>query len=225
MKSVILVAGGLGKRMETEVPKQYLRLGDQCVASYSFDLFCGMDEIDEIIVVCHDEYRHFFQHKKAIFALPGERRQDSVFNGLQKATGELICIHDAARPYITAKLVRQALQAANEVGAAALGVPLKFTIKEKDPSDIVVRTPDRENFWEIQTPHVIRRDLLWEGFEWARNRGINVTDDVSLVELINHPVKLIHGSHINLKITTIEDMVLAEALLPQYLKENDAVQI
>lgn len=223
--SVILLSGGQGKRMGSEIPKQYLRLGDQAVASYSFEMFCEMDKIHEVIVVCQDEFRPFFHHEKGLFASPGERRQDSVFNGFQKASGDLICIHDAARPFVTPKIVREVLKAGNHTGAAALGVPLKFTIKEMDPDGFVLKTPNREAFWEIQTPQVLRRELLSEGFAWVQTRGLTVTDDVSLAELIHHPVKLVPGNHLNLKITTREDLMIAEALLPKYLKDCDAVQI
>jgi len=218
MTSVILCAGGSGTRMESEVPKQFLLLGDQPVMTYSFDLFCYMEEIREVIVVCPENYRHLFRHEKAIFADPGNRRQDSVYNGLLKASHDLICVHDGARPFITADIIRKALKTAEIMGAVAVGVPLPFTIKEKNEAGFVLGTPDREKFWEIQTPQVMRRDLLLEGFHWANQRGLTVTDDVRLVELIDHPVKLIAGSSLNLKLTRPEDLVLAQALLPRYLK-------
>jgi len=218
MTRVILCAGGFGTRMKADSPKQFLHLGDQPVVTYSFDLFCQLEEIYEVIVVCPEEARHLFQHPKTLFADPGPRRQDSVFNGLQQASTELVCIHDGARPFITADIVRKAVKEAEIVGAVAVGVPLPFTIKEKTDAGFVQKTPNRNKFWEIQTPQVIRRDLLHEGFCWANQRGLEVTDDVTLVELIEHPVKLIMGSPLNLKLTRPEDLILAQALLPQYLQ-------
>jgi len=221
MTSVILCAGGSGTRMKADTPKQFLQLGDQPVVTYSFDLFCHMEEVYEVIVVCPEEFRHLFRSPKAVFADPGARRQDSVYNGLLKTKTDLVCIHDGARPFITADIVREAIRNAEIVGAVTVGVPLSFTIKEKTESGFVTKTPNRDNYWEIQTPQVIRRELLLEGFRWAHQRGLDVTDDVTLVELIEHPVKLIKGSPLNLKLTTPEDLVLAQALLPQYLQSYE----
>lgn len=215
--SAILVAGGSGTRMQSEIPKQYLPLERKPIARYSFDLFIGMPEVAQMIVVCDPLYRqHFSSPKKVDFALPGERRQDSVYNGLQlvASDADLVCIHDAARPLITESLVRRVLDAAALHGAATAGMPLKFTVKETGKgSTFVASTPDRSLLWEIQTPQVIRPDWLIKGFFKAEAEGLNVTDDVSLVELLGHPVTIIEGSYANLKITTPEDLAIAKSLL------------
>ncbi len=209
--SVILVAGGIGSRMQAPQPKQFLPLHGKPIVRYSLDLFLSMPEISEVILVCHPAYRHFFANDRVIFALPGERRQDSVYNGLQEVkNSDFVCIHDSARPNITIDNVREVIEAAKEHGAAALGMPIKFTIKESDADDFVVCTPDRSKIWEIQTPQVIRYDLLNEGFKLE---GLTVTDDVSLVEHLGRPVKLVKGSYSNLKITTKEDLAIAHQLL------------
>jgi 2-C-methyl-D-erythritol 4-phosphate cytidylyltransferase len=126
---------------------------------------------------------------------------------------ELVCIHDAARPFITKESVLDVITAAKELGAATLGMPLKFTVKECYASLLVKNTLNRNNIWEIQTPQVIRRDLLLEGFNHINHEGITVTDDVSVVEVIGHPVKLVKGSYNNIKITTPDDFSFSEHLL------------
>jgi len=221
MTSAILLSGGLGSRMQASVPKQFLRLGDQPIVTYSYDLFCQMDDIYEVVVVCSEEHRSLFCHPKTRFADPGARRQDSVYSGLLQCSGDIVCVHDGARPFITADVVRSAIHEARIVGAVAVGIPLTFTIKQKTDLGYVRQTPNRDDFWEIQTPQAIRRELLLEGFEWVSSRGLSVTDDVSIVELIEHPVKLVEGSPLNVKITRPEDMAKAEALLPHYLKRYE----
>lgn len=217
--SVIIVAGGIGSRMKTTTPKQFLMLQDKPVINHCLDLFMTMDEVFEIVVVCAPQYHHMFKSVnpdiRLVCALPGPRRQDSVYNGLQSLTlgCRLVCIHDAVRPCITQDLVRRVLQAALEHGAATSGIPVKCTIKESDGQHFVRHTPDRSRLWEIQTPQAIQLDLLQQGFLKLQENGVTVTDDVSIVELLNLPVKLVEGCYTNLKITTLEDLTLAEHLL------------
>lgn len=218
MISVILLAGGSGLRMGEEIPKQYLLLNGKPIARYSFDVFLAVPEITEITVVCDPSYRNVFtteSDKQIRFALPGTRRQDSVYNGLQSVSLEqkIICVHDAARPFIDAPLVSRVLEAGTQNGAATVGLPLKFTVKEATSDQFVKCTPDRSLLWEIQTPQVIRKDLLEAGFSYAIENNLTVTDDVSLVELINHPVKLIEGSPFNIKITVPADLVMANQFI------------
>lgn len=219
--SAILVAGGQGSRMKTTTPKQFLTIKDKPVVKYSFDILMSMPEIAEVVVVCDPKYRHIFEQInpdiKLSFANPGSQRQDSVYNGLQAIAfnSELICIHDAARPLITQNLVSKVLQAANEHGAATAGMPLKFTVKEHNGNEFVKTTLDRSLIWEIQTPQVIKIDLIKQGFKNIQQNNLTVTDDVSVIELLNLPVKLVQGSYSNLKITTPEDLALAEYLLNQ----------
>ena len=220
--SVILLAGGVGSRMQASLPKQFISLGEKPMACHSFEVFLALPEVIEIIVVCDPAYRSVFkntrQNLRLAFAEPGERRQDSVYNGFQQTDlkADLICIHDSARPFISPELVRPVLTVAEEVGAAALGMPIKFTVKECREGGWVKNTPSRDSIWEIQTPQVIRPDLLRKGFDKALESDLTVTDDVSLVELLPHPVKIVKGSHENIKITTPEDLLLAESILRKH---------
>lgn len=214
---VILLAGGTGTRMGKEIPKQYVTIKNKPLALYSFEIFSIMPEIDQLIIVCHPSYQHLFQSSRKVqFAEPGHRRQDSVFNGLQAIQKDgLICIHDAARPFITAPLIRKVVKEADEYGAAVLGVPVKGTIKICDYQPFIQSTPDRSTLWEMQTPQVMQCKLLQKGFEEAQKRQLTVTDDVSLVELTGHPVKVVESSYTNFKVTTPDDLLLMDYLLDQ----------
>lgn len=206
--SIILLAGGSGSRMGSEIPKQYLTLNHKPIFEYSLDAFQGFGEI---IVVADEKYHSLFSQVK--LALPGKRRQDSVFNGLKYASHEWVMVHDMARPFITKTLIQKLWDEGQETGAATLANPVSYTVKEADKEGIVKKTLDRSSLWEIQTPQLIKKEILEKGFEKALKDHIDVTDDVALAELIHHPVKLIKSSPINFKITTQEDLKLAEALL------------
>lgn len=217
--SVVLLCGGIGSRMQSSIPKQFLKINQKLIAHYSFDIFKRMPEVAEIVVVCDLAYKHYFSfdcHPVHLnFALPGKRRQDSVFNGLNalKTNSKLVCIHDSARPLITEELVRRVIHAAQDHGAATASMPLKFTIKERDGNLFVKNTPDRTKYFEIQTPQIIRTDILKKGFEFIHDQNLEVTDDVSLVEYLGHPVKLVEGCYKNLKVTTPDDLSQAEYLI------------
>nr|AJT35504.1 4-diphosphocytidyl-methylerythritol 2-phosphate synthase [Gentiana rigescens] len=219
--SVILLAGGKGKRMGASMPKQYLPLLGQPIALYSFYTFSRMAEVKEIVVVCDPSYRDIFEdtiHKITVdlkFALPGKERQDSVYSGLQEVdlSSELLCIHDSARPLVIAEDVEKVLKDGLLIGAAVLGVPAKATIKEADSKSFVLKTLDRKTLWEMQTPQVIKPDLLKKGFDLVNRENLEVTDDVSIVEHLKHPVYITEGSYTNIKVTTPDDLLLAERIL------------
>lgn len=219
---LIFLAGGIGSRMNAHTPKQYLMLNGKSVAQYSFDVFLSIPEIGEIVVVCEPEYKKIFleaaENRTIKFAIPGIRRQDSVYNGFQQISEEgLICIHDSARPFVEKKRIYETVEEAFKCGSAALGVRVKATIKCCDKDRMILNTPSRENLWEMQTPQVIRSDILKKGFEKAINDHLTVTDDVHLSELAGYPSRVVEGSYSNIKITTGEDMDLAEQILKKHV--------
>ncbi|KAL0918923.1 hypothetical protein M5K25_010970 [Dendrobium thyrsiflorum] len=219
--SVVLLAGGKGKRMGASIPKQYLPLLGKPIALYSFYTLSRLSEVKEIIVVCDPSYKDVFEDAceeiqvDIKFALPGKERQDSVFSGLQEVdeSSELVCIHDSARPLVSFEDVKKVLKDGWLNGAAVLGVPVKATIKEANNDLFVVRTLDRKTLWEMQTPQVIKSDLLRAGFEHVNQEGLEVTDDVSIVEHLKHPVYITEGSYTNIKVTTPDDLLLAERII------------
>ncbi|KAL3620757.1 hypothetical protein CASFOL_035669 [Castilleja foliolosa] len=219
--SVILLAGGKGKRMGASMPKQYIPLLGQPIALYSFYTFSKMPQVKEIVVVCDPSYQDIFEDSKEYlqvdlkFALPGKERQDSVYNGFEAIdpNSELVCIHDSARPLVFEEDVEKVLKDGRRIGAAVLGVPSKATIKEANSESFVVKTLDRKTLWEMQTPQVIEPGLLKKGFELVNREGLEVTDDVSIVEHLRHPVYITEGSYTNIKVTTPDDLLLAERIL------------
>ncbi len=218
--SIIFLAGGSGQRMGNVIPKQYLLLRNKPIALYSFEVFASLPEVDQLIVVCEPKYQALFKeiplvHSISIhFALPGKRRQDSVYHGLQLIEGNpLVCVHDSARPFIDSQIVRKTVEAANVCGAAAVGVKAKSTIKICDRAQRVIETPNRDSLWEVQTPQVVRYSILKEGFDYSLKHSLTVTDDVSLVELLEKQVNIIEGSYSNIKITNPIDLIYAEQLL------------
>jgi 2-C-methyl-D-erythritol 4-phosphate cytidylyltransferase len=222
----LFLAGGSGTRMGTSIPKQYLLLQGKPLALYSFETFLKLPEMHHCVIVCDPAYQSLFQdcvayHKRSIdlhFALPGQQRQDSVFNGIQKVTGNpLVCIHDMARPLINAQLIRQVVLTADKWEAAVVGVRMKSTIKICDETQFILETPKREALWEIQTPQVIRLNLLKEGFSYSHLHHLTVTDDASLVECLGKPVKVVEGSYSNIKVTTPEDLTLVKQLLTPHV--------
>nr|CAB3475040.1 unnamed protein product [Digitaria exilis] len=224
--SVILLSGGQGKRMGHECFFNFsIRHGDVDTEPlhfvHSLKTFCQLKEVKEVVVVCEPDYIDVFEGSiedlqiPIKFARPGKERQDSVFNGLQEIDGdsELVCVHDSARPLVSSEDVKKVLEDAAEHGAAVLGVPVKAIIKEASSDSFVVKTLDRKTLWEMQTPQVMKPNLLKDGFELVKRDGLEVTDDVSIVEYLKHPVYITEGSYTNIKVTTPDDMLLAERLM------------
>jgi 2-C-methyl-D-erythritol 4-phosphate cytidylyltransferase len=223
--SVVLLAGGVGKRMGAPIPKQYIELLGKPIATYSMETFLSMACVGEIVVVCEPEWRYVFEEclektgnlKPVKFALPGAERQDSVSSGLSKISSEadLVAIHDSARPLVTAEDTMRCVLDALDVGAAVLGVAVKPTIKEVDESGMVVKTLRRSSLMEVQTPQCIRPSVLREGFEFVDQRGLEVTDDVSIIEAMGLAVRVTPGSYSNIKVTTPEDLSMSEGFIKE----------
>jgi 2-C-methyl-D-erythritol 4-phosphate cytidylyltransferase len=214
--TLILVAGGSGSRIGSLIPKQFLPLAGKPIALHSFDLFCEMEEIDEIVVVCAPEFRSLFscKSKPLFFADPGRRRQDSIFSGFWKTSKQasIVCTHDAARPFIEKKAVLSLLEETLKTGAATLGSPVVCTIKECSPNRCVAKTLDRSKLWEIQTPQAIRREIFAKGISLVQDKNLEITDDTALAELLQAEVAVVPSSPRNFKITHPQDLLVAEAI-------------
>lgn len=231
--SVILLAGGKGTRMGASMPKQYLPLMGKPIALHSFQTFALMGEVLEIVVVCDPSYRDIFEEAAkdvavpVKFAIPGKERQDSVRSGLNEiaSSAKLVCVHDSARPLVLAEDIRKVLKDAAIHGAAVLGVPVKATIKEAALDGFVTKTLDRKYLWEMQTPQVIEPELLRRGFELVEREQLEVTDDVSIVEHLKHLVFITQGSYTNLKVTTPDDLLVAERILAMNATQGVSVAV
>jgi 2-C-methyl-D-erythritol 4-phosphate cytidylyltransferase len=186
-----------------------------------------LEEVREVVVVVHPQDLDYCRARvidpygftKVLRLVPGGReRQDSVYHGLQKMRQsdemDLILVHDGARPFADAALVRRVLEGARKHGAAIPGIPVQDTLKRVDARGRVVETVDRQHLRQVQTPQGFQANLLHRAFAEAYARGLYGTDEASLVEALKLPVVVVPGSPFNLKITTPEDLLLAEALLP-----------
>lgn len=225
MKTVAIIpAGGAGKRLKTHVAKQYLMLNQLPVLIHTLQVFQKSKIINDIVLVLPpDDLASVRQKlidkyeltKVTSIIAGGKERQDSVRNGLAAIDGkcDFVLIHDAVRPLITEKMIRQVAAAAKATGAASLGVKAKDTIKETGKDDIVSVTIPRHNLWLTQTPQAFKFEILKKAYKKAYDEKFYGTDDASLIERIGVKVKMIAGSYDNIKITTPEDLVMAGALL------------
>jgi len=222
--SVIIVAAGRGTRMEMDKNKQYIEVCGVPILARTLQCFENCRLIDEIILVVNehdifyckqnivDEYG--FKKVKTI-AAGGKERQDSVFNGLREVSSgtDIVLIHDGARPFVTEESIAGSVYAALEYGASCAAVPVKDTIKQADENGFIDKTLERQLLWSIQTPQTFRYGLIMEAHGKALKSGFRGTDDAVLVELLGTRVRLVMGSYNNIKITTREDLTLAEHIV------------
>ena len=230
MKNVgIILAAGRGKRMHSVVQKQYLLLQGKPVLYYSLKAFQECPFIDEIILVtgeeeisyCQEEIVRKFNLDKVKQIVPGgKERYHSVYEGLKALQHcDYVLIHDGARPCVTEEIIRHAADGAEQYGACVVGMPVKDTIKVADKEGYASHTPDRSYLWMVQTPQAFSYDLVYGAYEklFREQEFTGVTDDAMVVEReTSQKVKLIPGSYKNIKVTTPEDLAIAEL----YLKEN-----
>jgi len=231
-KVVALVpAAGIGKRFGADKNKPFFVLAGKPIIIWSLELLQSISEIDEIIPVVKEddimtaaELIEEYVISKVKQIMPGgKERQDSVYNGLQAVldSGSIVLIHDGGRPFADADMIIEAIHGVDGWDGVVTGVPVKDTIKEAGPCSqdsgadetIVRRTLEREVLYAIQTPQVFPYRVIREAHEKARGECFYGTDDASLVERCGGRIKIVAGSYRNIKITTPEDIFIAEALL------------
>ncbi|MDO5574710.1 MAG: 2-C-methyl-D-erythritol 4-phosphate cytidylyltransferase [bacterium] len=227
----IVLAAGRGKRMNSDVQKQYLMLGDRPVLYHSLKVFEDSFVNEVILVVgeddieyCRSEIVEKYKLRKVKQIVAGGReRYHSVMNGLRAIEGECcyVFIHDGARPFVTQDILRRAYETVCTYGTAVVAMPSKDTVKIADDEQCAKETPDRRTVWMMQTPQVFSYKLIQDAYEKLADAeekfaqlGIVVTDDAMVVEMFSDTkVKFVEGSYGNIKITTPEDLVIANALL------------
>jgi len=216
--SAIIVAAGESQRMGG-IDKVLAPLGGRPVIAHVLAAFDSCQSVDHIVLVvnqksleaCRKLVAEAKLSKPIEVCAGGKRRQDSVAAGLkQLKDGGWVVIHDGARPLVTKDLIERGLEAAQKTGAAVAAVPVTDTIKVAGDDQVVLETPIRQKLWAVQTPQVFRFDIITEAYRKAKDE---VTDDASLVEQAGYRVKLYMGSYDNIKITTTNDLLIAEALL------------
>jgi 2-C-methyl-D-erythritol 4-phosphate cytidylyltransferase len=223
--SVVIAAGGKGRRMGVGTPKQFLSLGGVPVLERTIAAFHSLRAVREIVLVVPAGWipraralvRRAGFSKVVDVVEGGEERQSSVFNGLERCSfrSGIVLIHDAVRPLVGRRTIMSVIRAAGRYGAAVAGVPVRDTIKiesQKRPG-FYARTLRREELWAVQTPQGFMFPLLWEAHRKVRSSGFIGTDDASLVERMGTPVRIVPGAETNIKLTTPDDRKLAEFLL------------
>lgn len=222
MISAIILAGGKGKRMSSKISKQYIELKGKPILYYTLTKFINCKEVDNIILVlpkdeiefCKKEILEKYSLEVDMIVEGGKERQDSVFNALMKINdSEIILIHDGARPFTSEKIIKDGIKYAKIYGAAAPGVTPKDTIKVVDENGFSKHTPDRKALFAIQTPQVFKLEVIKECHKKIKEENISVTDDTMVVEHYNNKVYLYNGEYTNIKVTTPEDLILAEKLV------------
>lgn len=236
--AAVVVAGGRGRRLGRPEPKAFVPLAGRPMLAYSLEALRGVDGVGELVVVLPEGQERALvgtwaelesRYQVSASVAGGEHRWQSVAAGLEALTGdsELVLIHDAARPLVTPELIEAVVRRAADVGAAIAAQPLTDTLKETDEHLLIQRTLDRSRYWRAETPQVFRRSLILKAYRRAGDlqscgsaptgvpagRRVGPTDDAQLVEALGAPVAVVPSPSPNPKITTPEDLLLAEQLL------------
>jgi len=223
--TAIVVAAGDGSRIGGATSKTYLPIAGRALVLRTLDRFFASQSVENVIVVvAGKDLRRCEALLKADSALRGRpwmlqtgggSRQESVYRGLQKLAPdcEIVLIHDGARPFVSPALIDRCVETTRTKQAVVVGMPVRGTFKVVSQRRQILSTPSRESLWEIQTPQVFQRGLIIEAHKSAARRGLQGTDDATLVEEIGQPVFVLDGEPTNIKITLPEDLIFAEALI------------
>ena len=225
--TVIVPAAGAGRRMGFGKNKAFITIRDVPLLVLCMKMLAETGMVRRVIVVTRaweitetermlKEYQpDFFPDINWLVTAGGRERQDSVANGLALVTDEsgYVVVHDGARPFAGTEVFARTFARAKEFGAAIAAVPLKDTVKVVDARGIVVSTPERSSLCAVQTPQIFEINVLRKGYDFLKEHPVAVTDDASLVEASGHPVAVAEGSYENIKVTTPEDLLLAEKIL------------
>lgn len=228
--AAIVLAAGSGSRMRSTTKKQYMLIQDKPVLYYSLKAF-QESFVDEVILVtsaedisfCNEEIIQKYGFTKVHHIVAGgKERYHSVYAGIEQLQDcEIVFIHDGARPMLSSEMLERLYQDVKKTGACVAGMPAKDTIKIANEEGNIAMTPDRNLVWTIQTPQVFSYELIHRAYEELiaseenlRNQGIHITDDAMVVEhFLKYPVHLVEGSYENIKITTPEDLAIAQQFL------------
>ena len=222
MVSAIVLAGGRGKRMGCIQSKQYINLDGKPILYYTLKQFIENKVIDKIILVVPEDEKVYCKNEVLDryglivdqIVSGGEERQESVYNALVELEGsEIVLIHDGARPFVSQKIIKDAIKYARIYKATAPGVMPKDTIKVKDENNFSVDTLIRSDLISIQTPQAFEFNMIYECHKKIKKEKIVVTDDTMAVEFFGNKVYIYEGDYTNIKITTPEDLILAEYLV------------
>ena len=210
--------------MGSRVPKPFLKLNGITILEHTIRSFARVDCVAELIVATSADWfkeveeileKYRDQAERVLVVEGGAERQHSIYNALQVVSPntELVAVHDAVRPFMSARLIEACADRASEAGGAIIAVPAKDTIKRVNSVNEITETPDRRELWQAQTPQIFQRQLLVSAYEKARQDNFVGTDDASLVERTGRKVEVVEGDRRNLKITYPIDLKVAELIL------------
>lgn len=222
--SVIIAAAGMSNRMGSKINKQFIGINGKPILAYTIEKFEKCRYIDEIVLVakeeeieyCRKEIVKKYRFKKVSNIIRGGmERQDSIYNGILalNENTDIVLTHDGARPFVKIQNIEDGIEGVIDHGACIVGVPVTDTIKVVGKDKDINETPQRSLLWAAQTPQCFLKSILVEAYDEAVKDNFLGTDDSSIVERIGYKVKMIMGSYENIKITTPEDIVIAESLL------------
>ncbi len=227
MITAIIVAAGIGSRMELGYNKQFLKISDKEVIAYTIEAFEKVKEIDNIILVSSKNEISLFKDiinkynfKKVLKVVEGgSSRQESVYNGLlQCETCDIVLIHDGARPFIKEEIIKESIKEVKDKNSVAVGVKVKDTVKKVYNMEYT-STLNREELYCVQTPQTFKYELILKAHKNALEKGYVGTDDTSLIEFLGEKVYIVNGDYFNIKITTKEDAYIGEGIV-KALKEG-----
>lgn len=224
--SVIIPAGGVGKRFGSTMPKQFIEMNGIPILIHTIRIFDKIDDVESIVIPVHNEWFTFTKeiiakyecHKVKEVVIGGLERQDSVFNGIHTKSvqeSEIVLVHDAVRPFASPLLVQNLINAAEDYGAAIPIIIPKDTIKEKNNKGIVVRTLDKNKHCLVQTPQAYWYDIISKAYTEATKASFQGTDEASLVEFIGYKVSVVEGEETNIKITSPFDLKISEVIFKE----------
>lgn len=226
----LIVAGGKGKRVGRHISKQFICINNKPIIWYTIKAFESCEHIDGIVVVISKDDMDYFNENvlevydfKKILAVVegGAERQDSVYNGLLMMKDcDIVLIHDGARPFVSEKIINEGIEYAKSYGAAACGVMPKDTIKVKDSDDFSKETLQRDTLFAVQTPQCFEYNSIKKAHEFIRKENLMVTDDTMVIEKLGKRVYLYEGSYTNIKVTTPEDIEVAEIISKGIVDNN-----
>lgn len=228
--TAIILAAGMGKRMQAGKNKQFIELNGKSVLTHTLSVFAQVPDITNIVLVVRAGEEELCREmipamakNKTILVVGGKERQDSVYNGINAINWQCdyIIVHDGARPLVTLDVIERTLAAAKTYGAAICGVPVKDTIKQINPDGSVAQTIPRSTLYAVQTPQIFKASTLKKAYDYAYSHDFYGTDDASLLEYMHEKVQMAIGDYENIKLTTPEDIQSAEAIL-QKRKQGDA---
>jgi len=224
MNTAIVLAAGKGTRMNAGMNKQFMLINDKPLLAQTLAAFQSCSAIDSIILVagreelktCKEQILDVYGFDKVDKLVSGgSERQQSVYNGILELEDDcsIVVIHDGARPILPEGIIEKCIDGAKIYGAVSAGMPAKETIKILNEEGFVQYTPERGKVWVTQTPQAFKRDIIEKAHKMTNIKGISGTDDAFLVECMGIKVKMLEGSYENIKITTPEDIILAEAIM------------